>query len=511
MCIEMKSSVYIPQGLWHFVGCELVSSGYMNEDSFYSVKEEPLIRWLLFDDAEWREEYSQVGLFNFDGSVVRKEKEDEVYYLNLFVRETFRRTDILNKYPNTHEMIILRGYIGFDNVILMNKQKIEFEFKELEEKYQLLDNSVEISVDYVQLGFFIEALIEIYRFRITEFKKEVDEDFLAVTALHFLLSLKIKPRDFQLKCLTKSDEGWRLEERIRENILKAFNQKTPTTVLDRSNNVLVEFDVGSLFSLEDGRIRVDFGSFGLKTKGNLVGLGHIMYSPKIFGAYTVGNVMDSWNWLVKETKVNEKDLQMAFESSSLAMLLLTGIEFGKDVLIFSLIFDLFNLDSAGVDTSQKIEEFGQQIRRHIRKFEKLIEINPWKAIIKADSLKNYLSNVSSECRLARLAKSYGCEIEFGKHPDLKINGKGVEIKKLSAYSLSNPIDEGMRQPHDIIAIEVASLEKREIPNRKATWLGTSNLREAMQTALNCGNEGNTVLLFMATAKGVKGRMILLKR
>jgi hypothetical protein len=503
----MKSSVYIPQGLWHFVGRELIFSKYIDEASFNLINEEPVLRWLLIDEAG---EYSQVDLFNFDATEVKKEKYENVDYLNLFVRETFRRKDIFNKMANTQEMIIVKGYIGFDNVILMNNQKVELEFKEAKKKCSS-DNSASISVDCVKLALFIEALIEIYQFRVHEFKKKLNDDFSGKIMLNFLALHSIDPFDFKLDCLTKSDEGWNQEERIRENIVKAIDQESPTPIFDRYHNLIAEFDVGRLFRIEDGRIHVNFGAFGLKTKGNLVGLGHILYNPRFFGARDVLNVINSWNWLVKETKVNEEELQMAFESSSLAMLLVAGAEFGKDVFFFSLIVDLFELNSAGIDTKPKIEEFGHQIRSHLRKFGNLLDKEPWKAFIIADFLKDYLFNVSSECRLARKAKLYGFEIVFSKHPDLRINGKRVEVKNLRSHSLSNPIVKGLKQPHDIIAIEVETLEKRVIPNRKANWLGKDDLSKTLQTALSCGDENEKILLFMNTAEGWKGRILLLKR
>lgn len=506
----MKSSVYIPQGLWYFVGQHLVSSKYIDAEASNLVNEEPLLRWLLIDEDGWQGECSQVDLFNFDATEVKKEKYENVDYLNLFVRETFRRRDILNKMPDTQEMIIIKGYIGFDNVILMNNHKVELEFKELKKEYSS-DNSAFISVDCVKLALFIEALIEIYQFKVHEFKKDLDSDFSGKIMLNFLALHSISPYDFALDCLTKSDEGWCQEERLRENIVKAINQGSPMPIFDRYNNLIAEFDVGRLFSIEDGRIHVNFGLFGLKTKGNLVGLGHILYNPKFFGARDIANVMDSWNWLVKEAKVNEEALQMAFESSSLAVLLATGAELGKDINFWSLIVDLFELNSAGINTRPKIEEFGHQIRSHLRKFEALLEKEPWKAFRIADSLKDYLFNVSSECRLARKAKSFGFEVVFGKHPDLKINGKRVEVKNLRSNSLSNPINQGMKQPHDIIAIEVETLEKRAIPNRKANWLGKDDLSKILQTVLSCGNENQKILLFMNTAEGMKGRIVLLKR
>ena len=77
-------------------------------------------------------------------------------------------------------------------------------------------------------------------------------------------------------------------------------------------------------------------------------------------------------------------------------------------------------------------------------------------------LREYLSNVSSECLLARISKSYGFDVRLAKHPDLIINNKRVEVKR-AQYNISNSIRSAQTQPHDIIAIEVDSLKEIEIP------------------------------------------------
>ena len=511
----MRKTVYIPQGLWQFVGKSLLSLGYINDDSLnININNEPLIRWRLLNNAEWQEDCEQIKLMNFDFSVVKQEEMPiDIYLINVYVRETFRNKERIEHFADSQRQIILKGYIGYDNVILMNKDAIDTQFKETTEEIQKLGKSVNLTPDCCRLALFVKELISIYKFRIREFEKPLSDDGILENTimLNFLESISIDSLNFQLSLSEQTAETELFEEKLRANIVKALDQKSPTIIYDNNNDPIVKFDVGKLFRIEDGNIHVNFGCFGLKTDGNLVGLGHMLYSPKFFGANDVNSVVNAWNWFIKEVHVGEDDLQMAFESSSLAMLLSTGVEPGKDISVFALIVDLYELDSMGIKTKPKLEEFGYQVRSHIRKYQDLITRKAWKAIIKADSLKDYLSNVSSECRLARTAKSYGFEIEFGKHPDLKINGKGIEVKSLSSYSLSNPIDEAMKQPHDIIAIDVKSLEWRPIPNRRSTWLGTDDLKKVLQTALACGNQGNVVLLFMHTIQGTEGRIILLKR
>lgn len=312
----------------------------------------------------------------------------------------------------------------------------------------------------------------------------------------------------------KSDEQKWIEQQIRQNILKALNQKQPSILRDKNGKEIGEFNIGELFSIKEGKIHVDFGQIGLKTKGNFVGMGYILYSPEIFGGSNVQNVLDSWDWLIRKIQVNEETLQIALEACSLSLLLLTGVDMGTNIYIFSLIVDLYELDSLGVDTSAKIAEIGKQIRSYMRIFEKLKDIRIWKALFRTEDLRLHLSNVSSECRLARIAKRYGFDVKLGVHPDLTINGKKVEVKRISSFdrfaSLSNPIEEGLNQNPDIIAIEVNSLEKRNIKGFKTKWFGRGNLRSTLETALAFKRNGNCILLFSGTTEGLEGRIILLK-
>ena len=99
---------------------------------------------------------------------------------------------------------------------------------------------------------------------------------------------------------------------------------------------------------------------------------------------------------------------------------------------------------------------------------------------------------------------------------MNIENKGFEVKRSNSYNLSNPISAAKKQPHDIIAIEVDSLEQREIPyyatpEYESTWLGVGNLKDVLNRALNVICNGDVILLFMSTFEGLKGRIILLKQ
>jgi hypothetical protein len=511
----MVKSVFIPAGLWHFVGTELLSLEYLNNNFITpEVFEEPAIRWLLLNDEEWNK-YSRIITLldpvSLQSSQIKPESP-EINYFNVYVRETFRKKEILEKYPETERMNILEGFIGFDNVILMSEKKTESLFEEAVEQLNQSGKVVTISIDFTMLAMLVKELICVYLFRLGRFRKEIVDDGILenMIVLKFLEMIGIAPQNFRLSLLEKSTESWKAEEQLRENILKAMSQPYPDIIRDSNGKEMAKFSIGKLFRIEDASIRVNFGSIGLKTEGNFIGLSHILFNPSFFGAKNVQEVLDSWSWLLKKINVSEEELQMALEACSLSVLLATGIERGEDVFLFSLIIDLHQLDLDGIDTTPKTEEFGQQIRGNLREYEKLKNRNAWKGIIKIESLREYLSNVSWECRLARIAHNYGFNVRFGKGPDLSIDDKTVEVKNLSSFSLSNPINEGLKHHPDIIAINVDSLKRRDIPNRKGSWLGTSDLKAAIKTAVTCSKDGNIVLLFTTTTDTPKGRIILLQ-
>ena len=149
-----------------------------------------------------------------------------------------------------------------------------------------------------------------------------------------------------------------IEEKLRGNIWKALNQKHPSILQDNNGKEIAEFRIGQLFSIENGRINVNFGPYGLKRHKNFVGLGHILYNPLIFGARNIDEVLFSWRWLIKRIRVSEKVLQRALESCSLMMLLLSGHDKGETIYIFSFFVDLYNLDLMGINTNKKLIEFG---------------------------------------------------------------------------------------------------------------------------------------------------------
>ena len=322
--------------------------------------------------------------------------------------------------------------------------------------------------------------------------------------------------------MSKKTIHQKLDEATILRILLLSRQKQPLR-LKMGGEVLFEFNIGELVQLDKGKLSIDLGEVGLKTKDNLVGMSGFYYNPKIFWGGEVQNVVDSWNWLVKELGVDVRTFQNAIESEAIIELLFTEYEEGLVFYFFSLIVDLFELNSLNIDVSAKISELGKQVRNHIRKYEKLKNKDITQAFFRIANLRLYLANISSECRLARLAKLYGFDAKLAIHPDLIINNKKIEVKRVrSKYlfpkpkhaipltNLSNPIKRGVKQNADIIAIQVNNLEKIEIKNLKTTWFARDILKNVLKTALTFKGKAKPILLFQGTNRGYFGRVILLK-
>ncbi len=319
-------------------------------------------------------------------------------------------------------------------------------------------------------------------------------------------------------------------ESVHKKLLKAtilrilsFSRQKQPLVIRKDGEILFEFNIGELIHLGKGKLNIDLNEVGLKTKDNLVGMGGFYYNPKIFWGGETKKVIHSWNWLVGELGLDERTFQNAIESEAVIELLFTGYEEGLLFYFFSLIVDLFELNSLNIDVSAKISEIRKQVRSHIRKYEKLKDRDIEQAFFRIANLRLYLANISSECRLARLAKLYGFDVKLAIHPDLTINNKKIEVKRVrSKYlipkpahaipltNLSNPIKRGVKQNADIIAIQVNNLKKREIKNLKAAWFARDGLKNVLKTALTYKGKANPIVLFQGTDKGYFGRIILLK-
>lgn len=270
------------------------------------------------------------------------------------------------------------------------------------------------------------------------------------------------------------------------------------------------------------------------------------YDTEYYWATTPENVFDAWNWFNQKTEANE-DYWAAVESDTVRDFIDNNWnpfvnEFRDTIVpdILSLILDLRALDLMKVDVNKKLSEIKHQMRGQIGKYEKLSRNLEFStdyrfsrdAMSRVTNLRKILSHLSSESRLARLAKLYGFDVTLSVRPDLIINGKKIDVKKPDerykipkrkdfltfvseesavVENLSNHISEGFRQKVDVVAIEVKHLDKREIKGFRSKWLGGSiSLKNALLDAISYERKG-IVLLFMDSPKGYLGRVLRCKK
>ena len=509
----MAKSIPIPDGLWECVGTELISKGYVKDPKRLRSIKNPAIRWLLLTDEEWKF-YNEI-LLCFDLNFKKSEDPADGFSRNLYVSETLKRKYILRNSPKTKRFIIERGFIFFDNVILMNERVTIEIFQESRDAAIKSFGTFFYSLDSIRLAILILEMIDIIRYKLGKFfiGNISDESQVQYQILEkFLDDYHLNPINFDLPINERNMGQQEFEDAFFKNLWKALNQKKPTILRDSSGREIARFNIGELIKETKGTFAVRFGSIGLTVNRKFIGLGHIQYSPQLLGARNTQEILNSWNYIIKRFKVNASDLQFALEASSIVRLLLTGVEIGQDVNILSVFVDLTKLESLGINIEPKIKEFGRAIKGHLRSFTLLEEENMLKALGVALELRSYLNNVSSESALARIANFNGFEVAFGINPDLKINKKGIEVKNANSPDFRTCLRKALGQPHDIIAIEVNSLEQLEIQDYQNTWSEETNIKTAISNAIESKDYDEVVLLFMPTVKsGIRAKVIYLNK
>jgi hypothetical protein len=299
---------------------------------------------------------------------------------------------------------------------------------------------------------------------------------------------------------------------------------------------------------KEAKLYVDFGQTVLKRIGNMLGFAGFYYDTEYHWATTPEKIIEAWNWFNQKTQVNEgywTDIEFEtvwdFLDNNCSPFTSTFRDANtfRDALavdILSLIIDLHALDSLKVDVSEKLSEIKKKMKGNINAYEKLSrkvefstnDTSTRKACLRVTNLRKDLAHLSSESKLARLAKHYGFDVELTVHRgDLVINGKRIDVKKpedkyiipkkrnvLTFISdeatvienLSNHIEEGFRQNVDIVAIKVRHLDKREIKGFNSEWLEVDDLKTVLQNAFNYDKKG-IVLLFKDSSEGYSGRII----
>lgn len=546
----MLKRIEIPEDLWKFVGHALDVLGCIKVEEIteidYSKYYEPKIRWLLLGEDDWKNYCSGIELCDDYKDNNKRLAEQEDGLVHIFVRESMEREHTSEKFSELKKMIVERGFIGFDSVILMRENHAQEMYNQLDETFQKINQiKLPLTLDEIRFQVFIQELINIYKLQFRKYfvcqennpcfvnsklfsntnntkinleayfdiKNEHPCVIAAIIMDEYFKWKSISDKEFKLKFRIISKSGELLEIQLRRNIWNALIDKKSRILKNNAGDTLLEFNIGKIFKLDGQTIRVNLG-FGLKTKKNLVGFNYLLFHPSVLNASNVQEVKNAWNWITNKICVSEESLELALKTCSLSMLLWTGQMDSMDFSIFSLFVNLFNLENRGINTDKKIVELRRKINGHLKKFGNL-EGASWENIIHVQHLRNYLYTISSECLLARAAKSCGYFVKLEKNPDLIIAQKGFEVKRGKSANLSNAIESARKQKHDIIAIEVDSLSKKEIPHYGSPvydviWLKEGNLRDVLKTILQMKFDGETILLFNQKIDGLKARIILIR-
>lgn len=200
--------IRIPEDIWLFVGRELLTMGYINEDVLISATvEEPRIAWLLLGKQEWQNYRSLIDLRDINPFEHAKETEEELEEYenshNLFIKET------LKQFPETKSFLKENGLIEFDNVVVMSAEKTEKTFREVDEsQLRYFEKALYYSVDSCRLAFFIHELIHIYECRLG---KPIIRDTLNTESvlqhkilLRYLSEHSLHPKDFKLSYIQET-------------------------------------------------------------------------------------------------------------------------------------------------------------------------------------------------------------------------------------------------------------------------------------------------------------------
>ena len=204
----MAKEIRIPEDLWVFVGRELLSRGYITEDVLIrATVEEPRMKWLLLEKKEWQTYLSLSDIIDLNpiehAEETKQELEEIAEAHNLFAKETLKRKDLLERFPETEKLIRENGWAEFDNVILMSAEKTEETFREADEVHlRTFGKAFYYTVDNHRLAMFIHELIHTYEIKLGKpiIRDTLDTESILQTKilLRYLSAHQVNPKDFRL-------------------------------------------------------------------------------------------------------------------------------------------------------------------------------------------------------------------------------------------------------------------------------------------------------------------------
>jgi len=351
-------------------------------------------------------------------------------------------------------------------------------------------------------------------------------------------------------CSKCSQETNLSQERI-QSFEDLCRNKQPFILKSENGACLFAFHLPVMSEIVDqdseiSHLHVDFGKLaGLKQAGELVGMAGFYYNANYYWEASPERLMEAFKWFGDQIHANSS-FWMAIEQDTVRDFLENNWrpsnQHFKEILTFNIIsltYDLYCLSSMNVELKGKLAELRRQMKSYVRSFQKLssdivFSQNykfPTQALKGLTDLRDYLSHLSAESRLARISRIFCLDVKMSVHPDLIIGKRSVEVKtpaetyilperhgpftpltneSTKIENLTNVIADGLRQNPDIIAIEVNHLDKREINGFNSKWLGSMSLEEALHVAINYHKKG-VVLLFKTGSSGMTGRILIVSK
>lgn len=296
------------------------------------------------------------------------------------------------------------------------------------------------------------------------------------------------------------------------NRVLAFSQNGPLQI--KINDVVIaEIDLREILSanLVDGTT-ISLTDVGIKIKGDLIGLGGMYYYPHFFGADNAMQVVESWNWLMSQLKIPKEELEVMIEGYCIIDFIFTGRNMPQIYRMMSLAMDLKILQEMNIDVSSKISELNEKAKGNFRAFKKFNAKDDASSITRIREIINQLADLSTESRLAVIAKRMGKDVQIGKSPDLLIDNIRVEVKfdrgeGMDNNTFLNKLSKGFNQGGSMVAIDTMDLRVKNTEKIKLTWLPTTTLKNSLELGIKATKNGRKcVLLFSGSNKGYFGKL-----
>jgi len=218
--------------------------------------------------------------------------------------------------------------------------------------------------------------------------------------------------------------------------------------LNANNQPLFEISPGDAMRLEDDVLRIDCGSNQFVSREDgLVGFSGLQFRPSLVYAPNRKFAGSAYSW------VNERTSQLLGSAMAAAMpvyfwLSLTqGFNF-TPMTQLQLCSNLYGLSLEGYLVGDKISELRRQLRGNLRSLKRGDQLDSYVSLMRIFECAN------SEAKTGRILCNLGYDVQLGIHPDLLVDGIGVEVKNvLQSFAGTSDYGFQLRQRAQQIAKE----------------------------------------------------------